>query len=266
MTLIVELLFISLLGQSFRRDPQVVRWSCSKNNHSERAWFLATKRSVSPIPTNLSGEVWGHLTPKTYQDLPFKKPSLSLPNSEDEMPTASWMSLASGKTSARFFLWMIRKGSQTQGLMAYIKVVVLTWAIKYAKMKIHLIDVHISCDVKGRLPQSNSCDGSRGRHGIVYHKPSWLGDQTIITALSEKWLISSLDITWATSKGRRLHKYGWFLGILQFFPNRSKWFKKHISICLTGILTMLTCLILGCSISAWKTTFCSATSGKKIKA
>ena len=93
-----------------------------------------------------------------------------------------------------------------------------TWAIKYAKMKIHLIDVHISCDVKGRLPQSNSCDGSRGRHGIVYHKPSWLGDQTIITALSEKWLISSLDITWATSKGRRLHKYGWFLGILQFFP------------------------------------------------
>ena len=78
-------------------------------------------------------------------------------------------------------------------------------------------------------------------------------------------LVLSLDITWATSKGRRLHKYGWFLGILQFFPNRSKWFKKHISICLTGILTMLTCLILGCSISAWKTTFCSATSGKTIK-
>lgn len=171
------------------------------------------------------------------------------------------------KVPPDFFSAMIIPGSRTQGLVAYIKVVALTWAIKYANMKIHLIYLHISRDVKGRLPQSNSCDGSRGRHGIVYHKPSWLGDQTIITAPSAKWLISSLDITWATSKGRRVHKYGWFWGILQFLPNRSKWFlQETLSICLTGILTMLTCLILGCSISAWKTTFCSATSGKTIKA
>ena len=62
---------------------------------------------------------------------------------------------------------------------------------------------------------------------IVYHKPSWLGDQTIITAPSAKWLMSSLDITWATSKGRRVLKYGWFWGILQFLPNRSKWFLQE---------------------------------------
>lgn len=176
------------------------------------------------------------------------------------MPTASWMSLASGKTSAGFFLWMIIPGSRTQGLMAYIKVVVLTWAIKYAYMKIHLIYLHISRDVKGRLPQSNSCDGSRGRHGIVYHKPSWLqpfrpnDSCRHLTVLEQRQRAEGFI---------NMDDFGEFSNSSQIDPNGS--FKKHTPICLTGILTMLTCLILGCSISAWKTTFCSAMSGKTIK-